>query len=167
MRLTFLAAAAFWATALIILMFVPARLPGYLLLVGAVALTMLWLAHLWGFALRAATGGAADGPAGDRPEIDRGRREMLESFAKAFLWIAAASAFAATARPASAEGRCTNPAEPYPCAQWCCGFRSTYICEGYTGLYTPWRQLGTFCTNASSEEALADLRSNCAVLYHC
>ncbi len=44
---------------------------------------------------------------------------------------------------------------------------AVWYCQGYTGNYEQWRQMGSFCTNANSDEDEADLRANCAILTAC
>lgn len=156
MRAALLTAIGAWAAAVLLLWVGPPIIPALAIAVASGA-TILWLAHIVAFAKRSA----------DRRGFQAGRREFLAAFAHAFAWIGLATVFAAMPRPARASGECPTT-HPYPCgADYCCDGPSYYYCEGYTGYTDPWRRLGTFCTSESSDEAVADLRSNCRILVRC
>ncbi len=167
-RAAFLSAICAWGTALAVMGTAPRLALAPVLAVVAFALTALWLAHLTAFAMRAARSQSQKVAACSRAlTIGRTRRELIASFAKAFAGIAMASAFLAFSRSASADDEC--PAgTPAPCGtQYCCAAPAKYYCQGYTGMSEPWRSMGSFCTNSDSDEDVANLRSNCAILVIC
>ena len=166
MRAAFLSAFCAWGTALAVMGIAPRLAP--LLAIVALALTTLWLTHLTAFAMRAARSQSRKAAAcGTSPAISHTRRGLIASFAKAFAGIAMASAFLAFSRVASADDEC--PAgTPSPCGtQYCCAAPAKYYCQGYTGTSEPWRSMGSFCTNSDTDEDVANLRSNCAILVVC
>jgi hypothetical protein len=89
-------------------------------------------------------------------------------FARAFWFVAVATAAPLLLRAsARAQSGCPGNA-PYICgSEWCCAGPAYYFCQGYTGFEPNWRALGTFCTSDNSDEAVADLRSNCAIFEFC
>ena len=167
-RAAFLAAFCAWGAAFAVMGTAPGLAVGRLLTVVALALTTLWLTHLTAFAMRAARSQSRKAAAcGTSPAVGHTRRALIASFAKAFAGIAMASAFLAFSRAASADDEC--PAgTPSPCGtQYCCAAPAKYYCQGYTGTSEPWRSMGSFCTNSDSDEDVANLRSNCAILVVC
>ena len=170
MRASFLSAACVWLAAFVVFAVAPsARALGLAFLAAGATLSVLWLAHLTAYAARAARCRLSTATIATDGTVTRhSRRELVPLFAKAFALIAFATALPALASKAMAQDS-TCPANlPYPCGtQYCCEIQSAWYCQGYTGNVQNWRQLGTFCTPENSDEAVADLRSNCAVLLQC
>lgn len=134
------------------------------------ALTLLWIAHISAYALRSAqcklrTPTVAE----DGTAAYQSRRDLFPMFAKAFVLVALATAIPSVFQAARAQddSGCSGDT-PAPCGtQYCCAAPAVWFCQGYTGTSQPWAQLGTFCTRANSDEDVADLRANCAMLIAC
>jgi hypothetical protein len=140
---------------------------GVVLAAVASSLWLLWLGHVLAFATRATRCRLATAT------FDRGgrvasydRRNAFGLFASAFALVAVATLAPALAR-AQSGGQCDGDT-PYSCgSKWCCHVASTYHCTGYTGSNADWRAQGHFCVQETTDEEIADLRSNCAVLESC
>jgi hypothetical protein len=170
MRMAFLSAGCVWFAALAAEVFLPGTIVVIALVAVALALSLLWLAHLVAYAARRARCAART------PSVDRAgtitryrRRDIFPLFARTLALAALATALPAvfSAARADDDGGCQDDT-PYACdGNYCCAAPAQWYCQGYTGTYDPWLKLGTFCTNANSDEAVADLRSNCALLVSC
>ncbi len=168
MRAAFFSAASLWLfvlAAFVITSRVEIVVP---LVVAATAFSLLWLLHLAtyaGLVARHRTAAAAAGLRGLTAKPNR--RELVGTFAKAFAAMAVATMLPAVWASARAQGTCPNDT-PVPCGtQYCCAGTALYFCSGYTGSVPNWRSMGEFCTNANTNEDIADLRSNCAVFVQC
>jgi hypothetical protein len=167
-RAAFLAALAAWLAALCLLAMRPAAPLADAALLLAAGASLLWLSHLAAFAGRAARCRAASATLSADGTVERpSRREALAVFARAFAYAAVMSALALRSLPARADSGCSG-ATPFACGvRWCCAARALWHCSGYHGTTPIWRNAVNFCTNANSNEAIADLRSNCNALEHC
>ena len=167
-RAALASAAVAWAATIVLAIFA-AGLAAVLAALVAVALTILWAAHLTAHALRVVQARRV------RPALRAvarrdtpTRREMVKVFLAAFVGIAAASAFVTLApRALAADEGCPDEAPSSCGTQYCCAGPAKYHCQGYTGYAEPWRTMVNFCTNADTDEDVADLRSNCAILTAC
>ena len=135
---------------------------------AAVAFSILWVAHLTAFAVRAARCRVRTAAAPTAPSR-LSRRDLYPVFAKAFMFVAAATALPALSTRALAD---CPPDAPSPCGNiWCCAKPSRFHCDGYSGTTNtpdkPWRSRGHFCIQTATLEDEADLRSNCATLVNC
>ena len=162
MRAAFLSAVAGIAAAIAASLLLPSSL-ALLSMALAIGFVVLWLAHLAAYATRATRHSP---PSEAAPQ--HSRRQALAVFARAFMFVAVASAAPLLLRGAAlAQSGCPATA-PYLCgSDWCCSGPAYYFCQGYTGYDPNWRARGTFCTNENSDEAVADLRSNCAIFEFC
>ncbi|MBI1212274.1 MAG: DUF3624 family protein [Alphaproteobacteria bacterium] len=168
-RAALVSAVVAWAATIALAVFAPSGIATVAAALIAVALTTLWGAHLTAHALRVvqARRVRAVVRAGVRRHAPT-RREMVRMFAVAFIGIAVASAFVASTRRALAADEGCPESTPSSCGtKYCCAGPAKYHCSGYTGYAQPWRQMVNFCTNDDSDEAIADLRSNCAELVQC
>ncbi len=168
MRAAFFSAVSLWLfvlAAFVITSRVEILVP---LIAAATAFSLLWLVHLATYAGLVARHRTAAAAAGLRGlTIKPSRRELFGTFAKAFAAMAVATMLPAMWGSARAQGTCPDDT-PVPCGtQYCCAGTALYFCSGYTGNVPNWRQMGEFCTNANTNEDVADLRSNCAVFVQC
>lgn len=80
----------------------------------------------------------------------------------AALWIPIS-----TSQVRAADAGCP-PKYPFGCTStYCCEGKALHHCKGYTGTDEKWKKLRNFCTNRNTDEAVADLRSNCAEFVSC
>lgn len=170
MRMAFASAAVAWGAAFALEFFLAERIVATVIAAVALALSALWIAHLTAYSLRRARCTVRTPNVDDTGAVTlHSRRELLPLFARTFALTALATMLPAVFSAARADDDGGCPADtPYPCGtQYCCAGQAVWYCQGYTGNYEQWRQMGSFCTNANSDEAVADLRSNCAVLTAC
>ncbi len=166
MRAAFLSAVSLWLLTFVAIAVTPRVGIVAPLLAAAAAFSLLWLAHLATYAGLVAHHRTVVARAG-LDGFTTSRRELFGVFAKAFAAAAVATVLPAMWGAARAQGTCPA-ATPVPCGtQYCCAGSALYFCSGYTGNVPNWRQMGEFCTNANTDEDVADLRSNCAVFVQC
>ena len=170
MRAAVTSALVMWLIAFALPVITASRLPMIVAMLIASALSLLWIAHISAYALRRVqcTLGTPSVEVGG--DVSRhSRRDLFPLFAKAFVFAAIATTVPSFFQAAKAQedGGCPSDT-PAPCGtDYCCASPAAWYCQGYTGTSQPWAQLGTFCTRSSSDEDIADLRSNCAVLISC
>jgi hypothetical protein len=168
MRAAFLSALFSSLMALVFFAAAPGSVFSKALIVIAALLSILWISHLIAYAARTAryrvftammnTNGV---------EIKHTRRELFPIFLKSFLAIAFATALQTLPTAVQAQGVCPSN-QPYHCGtRYCCAGHAIWFCSGYTGNAPNWRSMGTFCTNANTNEDIYDLRSHCAILVRC
>jgi hypothetical protein len=168
MRAAFLTTVSMWLLVLVALA-LTSRI-GFIapLVATATAFSVLWLVHLAAYAERVVQHqGIAAIRDLDGFATKRNRRELFRIFAKAFAAVAVTTMLPALWAGVRAQGSCPSNT-PVPCGtQYCCAGSALYFCSGYRGNTSNWRQMGTFCTNANTNEDVADLRSNCAIFVQC
>ncbi|HTW34605.1 MAG TPA: hypothetical protein VMD53_08300 [Rhizomicrobium sp.] len=167
-RQSFAAALGAWIAVAVVVMFTGFSWIAAAMAAGATLPSGLWLAHLTAYAARAARCRVSTATADAIGNVTRhSRRDLFPFFVKTFAAVALASVFQSL--PTGARAQSTCPANlPFVCGgQYCCSGAASWYCSGYRGSVPNWRQMGTFCTNANSDEDVADLRSNCAILVHC
>jgi hypothetical protein len=155
--------------AVVLALVAPSAVVTLLAFLMAIALAMLWVAHLTAHAARVANARQARSALRAQARSTAPtRREMFNTFFGAFFALAVASAFVASTRRALAADEGCPENAPSGCGtQYCCSGPARWHCQGYSGYAEPWRTMVNFCSNASSDEDIADLRSNCAELVSC
>ncbi len=169
MRTSAASAAIAWAMGFAVLAATRQTAIATLLMVAAGAFTALWLAHLTAYSVRSARCRISTPTIDNAGIVTRfSRRDLLPMFARTFAFAAIATVLPALFSKAKADDEGCSGDTPYGCGtQYCCAGSALWHCSGYTGSVENWRSLGSFCTNANSDEDVADLRSNCAELVHC
>jgi hypothetical protein len=167
-RSAFVSAVLAWLLAFVFLAVTPWTMIAMALAATAAMFSILWLAHLTVFAARSARCRISTVTVDENGVVTNySRRDLFPFFAKAFAFVALASVFQFIPAKARADDGCSGDT-PFACgANWCCAASAIWYCQGYTGNVPNWAQLGSFCTNANSDEDVADLRSNCAILQQC
>jgi hypothetical protein len=170
MRMAFVSATVAWLVAFGVQLVLHQQAVALVVAAIALALSFLWIAHLTAYSARRARCTVRTATMDTAGNVTRhSRRDLFPLFAKTFALAALATALPAiySAARADDDGGCPA-ATPVPCGtQYCCAGQAVWFCQGYTGNFEQWKQMGSFCTNANTDEAVADLRANCAVLTAC
>lgn len=168
MRAAFVSAAFVWLFAFLVQVVIPNRIVAVALMIAASALSILWLAHLTAYAVRSARCKVSTVTIDVSGTVTKfSRRDLVPFFVRTFALAAVATVLPVLFTSARADEGCSGDT-PYACGtQYCCSGSAVWHCKGYTGSVENWRQEGSFCTNANSDEDIADLRSNCAELVAC